>query len=484
MIAYRSIFFLIGILLSILACAMLLPLFAELIVYEFGEWPSFLASVFVTGFVGSCLSLANRPHGPIRLGVREAFILTTMSWVLSACFASLPFYFASMELQFIDALFESFSAITTTGATVLSNLQDMPRGILLWRALLQWLGGTGIILMAMTVLPILSIGGMQLFRSEFSDKSEKILPRVSQIASAIFTIYLTLTIACAVLYYFAGMGIFDAVCHSLTTVSTGGMANYDASLRAFDSLAVEIIAIVFMTIGSITLILWVRIWQNDWQVIMHDSQLRVFMFLLVMVSLGLSMWHWLVNGIDFWQSLRQASFSVVSIFTTCGYTTVDYVQWGSLPVILMLMLSSVGGCTGSTTGAIKIFRFQVLFSLAITHLRKLRRSHGVYIPLYNGQKITEQVAMSVFTFVTLYIMSLMVAAMVLALMDMDTISSMSAATACLGNIGPGITADMGPSGNYANISDNAKGLLMFLMVIGRLELLTVMTLFMPSFWRS
>jgi trk system potassium uptake protein TrkH len=354
----------------------------------------------------------------------------------------------------------------------------------LGRALLQWLGGIGLVVMAMTILPALKIGGMQLFRSEFSDRSEKYFPRVSQIASAILSTYLLISALCGVAYWLAGMTPFEAICMMMTTVSTAGFATSDLSVGAFDSYPIEFIAIVFMIMGSITLLLFTRFLQGDPKSIWRDSQVRVFVSLMAIATILLSFWLWGTDQYEFVNSVRHASFSVVSIATTTGFTTLDFNMWGSFPLIFLFLLMFVGGCTGSTAGGIKIFRFQILFKAAKVQILQLRRPHGVFVPLYNHQKLRETDFMSVLAFFALYIFCYAVLALSLSFTGLDVISSLSGSATILGNVGPGLGDQIGPSGHYGNLPDLAKWFMMFGMLVGRLELLTLLILFTPSFWRT
>lgn len=484
MLDLRTVLFLLGVLLSLLAASMLIPLSVEVLIYETDHWKSFATSSFMCGFAGALLATSNQPSEKIELGVREAFLLTTLLWVASCVVASLPFYFSAFHLSYINALFEATSALTTTGATILTNLDHMPKAILLWRALLQWIGGIGIIVTAMIIFPILRIGGMQLFRSEFSDKSEKILPRVSQIASSIVGIYLGLTIVCAIFLYLAGMDKFDAISHAMSTLSTGGMSTHDNSISAFRSGYVECILMLFMILGGGTLILYIRIWQKGLVSIFKDPQFSTYLILLGVVSLFVSLWC--LNNLYGapLELIRHASFTTISIITTSGYIVSDYTLWGHFAATLFLILSLVGGCTGSTSGGIKIFRLQVVFSVIFSHLKQLRRIYGVYIPSYRGEKLSDQVISSVFIFITLYILSVLFLAIALSFFEVDFVTAFTGAISTISNIGIGLGKIIGPSGSYAPMEAFPKLLLMGGMILGRLELLTALVLLLPSFWRD
>ena len=463
---------------------MAVPLLVELVCYHSQGWHEFAFGLFVTGSLGTLLALANHSPHQIELKVREAFLLTTFIWIATSLFAALPIYWSSVNLGFINSWFEAVSALTTTGATIMDDLDHAPKGILLWRSILQWLGGTGIVLMALTILPILRIGGMQLFRSEFSDRSEKILPRVSQISAAIVSIYTFLTIACGLCLWMAGMDIFDACCHAMTTLSTGGLSTHNASIKFFDNATIETIIIIFMIFGSITFILYIRAWQGQWQALYTDLQVRILLKIIFGTGIVIGIWNYQTTPADFIPSLRDSFFTVTSIITSTGYTTIDYTKWAAFPIMLLFTLSCIGGCTGSTAGGIKIFRLQVLSALALSHLYQLRRPHGVFVPLFQGQKIPETVAASVFTFLTVYLLSIFLLTTLLTTFDVSLLDSLSATIAAINNTGPGVTDMIGPSGNYASMAKGAKLTLMLGMIMGRLELLTLFVLFMPSFWKS
>jgi len=472
-----------GIFLVILAVAMMIPALMDLL-YGDPTWIYFGEATGITGFVGVLLILSFKPETTPTLEVRETFILTVSSWITISAFASLPFILSSAAPTLTDAFFEAVSGLTTTGATVFKDLGYAPPGILLWRALLQWLGGIGIVLMAMTILPALKIGGMQLFRSEFSDRSEKYLPRVSQIASAILFTYFLISTLCGIAYWLAGMAPFDAICMMMSTVSTAGFATSDLSMAAFNSPWIEAIAILFMTLGSITLLLCTRFLQGDTNVLWKDPQVRVYLGLLIGASACLTGWLWITQNYDSLTALRQGTFAAVSIASTTGFTTVDFRAWGGFSLVFLFLLMFIGGCTGSTAGGIKIFRFQILFKAAQMQLRQLRRPHGIFIPLYNTQRLKESEFMSVLAFFAMYIFCYAALALSLALCGIDIVSSLSGSATILGNVGPGLGNQIGPHCGYGELPDPAKWIIMVGMLVGRLELLTILILFTPSFWKT
>lgn len=482
MIDFRPIFLILGILLTTLAVMMLIPAIADIVAGN-PDWQVFAVAAGVTLFIGVSLSLTSRAGGA-SLSVRQAFILTTLSWIVLTAFAALPFAFSQLDLSITDAFFEAMSGITTTGSTVITNLDIAPPGLLLWRALLQWLGGIGIIVMALAVMPLLRVGGMQLFRMESSDQSEKALPRAAQVAAAIGAIYVGLTMIWVALLWFAGMSGFDAVAHAMTTIATGGFSTYDGSIGHFDSAAIDAIITVGMVIGSLPFLLYLMALQGKPKNLLQDTQVQWFLTILAVIIVVIAGWLWLKNGEDPLQSLRMAAFNVVSIMTGTGYATAGFDKWGSLAIPVFFFIMFIGGCAGSTTCGIKIFRFQVLYAAARTQFHNLAQPHGVFIPYYNRRPIPEEVIGSVMSFFFIFFATYTGLAIALAFLGLDFITSVSAAASAISNVGPGLGPVVGPEGNYASLPAAAKWILSIGMLLGRLELFTVMVLFTRSFWRA
>lgn len=483
MIDIRPILHVIGILLSILALFMLLPAFLDWY-NDQPNWGAFLEAAFVTAFVGICLFLSNARSQSENLTVKQAFILTTLVWLNMALFSALPLYFSDTNMGFTDSFFESMSGMTTTGSTVMVGLDGQSKGILLWRALIQWLGGVGFIVMAMAILPLLKIGGMQLFRTESSDRSEKALPRARQVASAIGGTYLLLTVLAVITFWAAGMTAFDALCHAMSTLSTAGFSTHDASVGYYNDALIEASITLFMAIGGVPIILFAQFLRGKPGSLLRDSQVRWYIGTLALSIFLVS--AWLVNefNIEWSRALRMASFNVVSVITTTGFATQDYYAWGSFVVLSMFLLGVVGGCTGSTAGGIKIFRFQVLYETTRAQINQLVQPHGVFKPIYNGKPISEQVTSSVITFIILFGTSFSILAVLLSLTGLDYITSMSGAATAMANLGPGLGPIIGPAGNFSSLPDAAKWLLSFGMLLGRLEIFTVLILFSRYFWRN
>ncbi len=477
----RPILFILGILMSTLALAMCLPAVADVAVHN-PDWQVFaLASAF-TLLIGVMLMLTTR--SPNRgLNQRQAFVLTSLSWAVLPAFAALPLTFSELELSYTDAFFEAMSGITTTGATVLTGLDFAPPGILLWRALLQWLGGIGMIAMSIAILPMLQVGGMELFRPESTDRSDKVIPRAAQLIAFIGFIYLGTTLCCALAYWLAGMSGFEAVAHSMTTVATGGFSTSDQSIGHFASPAIDVIAIVFMILGSLPFVLYLRALRGNPGALWHDSQVRWFLTITVAGIVAMTAYLHLMQGGSIVRSFRLAAFSVVSILTGTGFTTVDFSQWGSFALTLLLCLMFIGGCAGSTTSGIKIFRFQVLYASAITQIRHMLEPHGVFLAYFSERPIAELISDSVMSFFFLYLVSFAVIATGLSLLGLDLLTAVTGAAAAISNVGPGLGALIGPTHTYVSLPDSAKWLLSFGMLLGRLELFIVLVMLAPAFWR-
>jgi len=476
------ILYIIGLLLGALSTTLLIPLGYD---YAYGDpnWKAFATSFVLSSTCALMMVIATKPKNSIELSVRQAFLLTSLAWIILSTAAALPFVFSNSTNTHTDSFFEAISALTTTGATILTGIEYTSRGIVVWRSILQWLGGIGIIVMALTVLPILRIGGMQLFRSEFSDRSEKILPRISHVAGAICLTYVVSTLICILSLWFANMTFLDAFCHALAIVSTGGFSTTDESIMFFNSPLIELITIFFMIVGGSTILLFVRALRGDPTVFWKDMQFRTYIFLILSISIGLTLWRWNHANLDFLTTLRETTFSVVSIMTTSGFVSADYGLWGTFPIMIIFVLMFMGSCTGSTSGGIKIFRFLIVFILARTQLKQLRHPHGVFVPTYNDKQITHGVFDSVFTYFALFCFSLLALTLGLSMYGLDFVTSLSGSVAALCNIGPGHGHIIGPTGNYASLPDGAKWLLMTGMLLGRLEFVTIAILFSGAFWR-
>ena len=477
----RPLFYIIGIFLSILAVAMALPMLVDLAAGN-EDWKVFLICMICTAFFGGALILTNSGDS-VTISVRQAFMLTTLSWLTLALAAAIPFALCGLNMSITDSIFEAVSGITTTGSTVITNLSEAPPGILLWRAILQWLGGIGIIVMALSVLPLLKVGGMQLFQTE-SSENEKILPRAAQLAASIGGIYLILTVICMLCYQFTGMGSFDSWAHAMTTIATGGFSTFDTSFSEYDTAGIEIVAIFFMLMGGMPFILYVKALRGNFTCLFKDSQVRAFLSIVALAISVMIAYLVLQNDLAFGEALRRASFNVVSIITGTGYTNGDYALWGGFAVSLMFFLMLVGGCAGSTTCGIKVFRFQVLYAVTAAQLKQLLHPHGVFTPHYNGCALPSGIAASVMSFFFVYMLCFAALAVGLSFVGLDFLTAMSGALTSISNVGPGLGDIIGPTGTFAPLPDSAKILMCVGMFLGRLELFTVLVLFIPNFWKK
>ncbi|WGH79077.1 TrkH family potassium uptake protein [Jannaschia ovalis] len=478
----RPVGYVIGLLLLILAAAMAVPMAADWWQGN-GHWASFAESMIITGLVGLSLALSCANAVRERLSLQQTFLLTTGVWLMLPVFAALPFVFGATDSDYTDAFFEAMSGLTTTGSTVLVGLDDLPAGLLLWRALLQWFGGIGVIVMAMVFLPELRVGGMQIFRSEAFDTMGKVLPRAAEISSTISVIYIAITVACALCYAAAGMEPFDAIAHSMTTVSTGGFANYDASFATFKG-AHEYIATVFMLASALPFVLYIQALGGNIEALWRDSQVRAFLATVaVLVVIAVSV---LVasSSHGFERALREALFNLTSIMTGTGYASADYMRWGGFLIAIFFFVGLIGGCAGSTSCSVKVFRYQILLAAIKAQIRRIHSPHGMFRARYDGRTVSDDVLSSVMAFFVLFVVTLGVFAVALAMTGLDFVTAISGAATAVANVGPGLGDRIGPSGNFASLNDTAKWLLSAAMLIGRLELMAVYVLFTARFWRA
>jgi len=479
----KTVFFAIGVLLIILGISMLIPFIVEFIYDE--ENNTFLSSASLTIFIGILLVLTNLGENK-KLNLQQAFLLTTLSWLSIAIFGSIPFIFSDLNLTMVDSFFESMSGITTTGSTIIVNLENTPKSILIWRSILQWLGGIGVIVMAITILPLLNVGGMQLFKKDqVFDSSEKILPKTREITLVISILYLILTLACGTAYWSAGMNVFDSVAHAMTTIATGGFSTYSDSIGYFQNPKIEIISIIFIILGSLPFIAYIKFFRGNKKIFFQDSQIRGLIYILVF-SILLMIVYLMINNktYGFFENLRISTFNVVSILSGTGYVTTDFSSWGKFPLIFFLFLMFIGGCAGSTTCGIKIFRFQILGRFMINQIKKLVYPHGIFLIRYNNERISNTFIYSIITFVFLYFFIFFILAALLSIDGLDFVTAISGAASAISNVGPGLGNVIGPDGNFSDLPNFSKLSLSLGMLLGRLELFAVLVLFFPSFWKN
>jgi trk system potassium uptake protein TrkH len=447
-----------------------------------GMLATFAGSAAITTGVGGACVLTTMGR-PFELRFRDATLLTVVSWFLVPAFAALPLLAEPVDLSVVDAYFEFVSGMTTTGSTVMVGLDTLPPSILLWRSTGQWIGGLGIIGLAIVILPFLRVGGMQLFRLEFSDRSEKGMPRMREIATAVGRIYIVLTLACFLAYWLLGMTAFDALNHALTTLPTAGYSTHDTSFGFFDSPAIEWVGTVFMLLGALPFLAYLRLVRRGSLRDRLEPQIPTFLIAVGALTLVFAVWLNLAEGVDFGAALTKSAFNVTSLVTTTGFVSTDYLVWGGFASAFFFMLSFVGGCAGSTAGGPKIFRYQVVYRVIAQHVRKSIHPHAVVPLRYGTRALTDEQVRSVGVFVFLYFAAFAVSAAILAMIGLDTATSLSAAATALGNVGPGIGPIIGPAGNFASLPDAAKLVLSATMIMGRLEILSVLLLVIPGFYR-
>tara|TARA_B100000686_G_scaffold196830_1_gene203682 strand:+ start:1056 stop:2504 length:1449 start_codon:yes stop_codon:yes gene_type:complete len=477
---YKTVFYTLGTLQIILGVFMLIPVIIQLIYSELDS--GFVSASIITIIFGVLFFLSNLDHDK-KIDLPQAFILTALSWLSIAIFGSLPFIFSELNLNFTDAFFESMSGITTTGSTILTDLDNTPKGILLWRAILQWLGGIGIILMAITLMPIMNIGGMQLFKISSNDNAEKILPKSKEVSLRLITIYSLLTFACALFYKIFGMSYFDSLTHSMTTIATGGFSNYNDSIGHFDSALIEINSIIFIILGSIPFIAYIKYLNGDKKIFYKDTQINFFIKTIIISVVIIFIFLYFKNNDSESFLLRQVIFNVVSILTGTGYVTTNYSDWGSFPLIFFLVLMFIGGCAGSTACGLKIFRIHILYKFFVMQLKKYIYPRGVFVLKYGENILNEKFISSIISFVFLYIIIFFIITALLSISGLDFITSISGAATSISNVGPGLGGMIGPNGNFSLLPDFSKWILTFGMILGRLELFAIIVLFIPSFWR-
>ena len=476
---YKTVFFTLGILQIILGIFMLIPIFVQFFFKEIDS--SFFGASIITIIFGTLFFLSNLDHDK-KLNLQQAFLLTALSWLSIAIFGSLPLIFSEVNFSFTNAFFESMSGITTTGSTIIPNLEEMPKAILLWRAILQWLGGIGIIVMAITLMPIMNVGGMQLFKISNSDSSEKILPKSKEIALRLIYIYSGLTTLCAISYKILGMNTFDSITHSMTTIATGGFSNYNESMGFFNSFSIEISAMIFIILGSLPFIAYIKFLNGNRRIFFSDIQIRTFLKIILISILILSIYLFLDKSSEL--NFRTVLFNVISILTGTGYVNAQFDNWGGFPLIIFIGLMFIGGCAGSTTCGIKIFRFQILYSFVLNQLKKIIYPKGIFVLKYNQSPVDDKFTASIISFIYMYLVIFFAITALLSLTGLDFITSISGAATSISNVGPGLGSTIGPNGNFSSLPDISKWILSFGMILGRLELFAILVLFLPSFWRN
>ena len=478
---YKTVFFTLGMLQIILGIFMIIPIIIQ---YVYGEFDSsFIIASIITLIFGILFVISNLDYDK-KINLHQAFLLTSLSWITIAIFGALPIFFSELNLSFTDAFFESMSGITTTGSTIIINLENAPKSILLWRALLQWLGGIGIIVMAITLMPIMNVGGMLLFKVLNTDSTNEILPSSKEISIKLIIIYVILTLICGFSYKIFGMNIFDSLTHSMTTIATGGFSNYNESIGYFDNFKIESVAIFFIILGSLPFIAYIKFMSGNKKIFLSDSQIKTFIKLIILSILILFCYLIIKDNNFSLSNIRSVSFNVISILTGTGYVTKGFDKWGSFPLFYFLILMFIGGCAGSTTCGVKIFRIQILYKFIINQLKKVIYPRGIFIIKYENNTVNDKFLASIISFIFLYIVIFFVLTALLSLTGLDFVTSISGAATSISNVGPGLGSTIGPNGNFYQLPDVSKWILSTGMILGRLELFAILVLFLPSFWRS
>ena len=482
MIDLRPVGYVIGLLVAVLGAAMLVPMASD---WQRGDphWRSFLESSFLTTTFGILTALACQNAVRKTMNLKQSFILTSGVWLALPLFGSLPFMLGAPGASFTDAYFEAMSGMTTTGTTAFPHLDGLPYGTNLWRGILQWLGGLGIVIVAMIFLPVMKVGGMQYFRSEGFDTLGKVLPRAFDISTAMIRIYIGLTVLCAGVYAALGMTSFDAVMHALTTMSTGGFSNYDASFAVYRGPA-EYASSVFMILAALPFIRFVQLTQGHAGPIWRDIQVRAFLrwtAYAIGVVVAYRMW---LHEAAFWPTLREVTFNVVTIFTGTGYASEDVTKWGHLAFVVLIITGLIGGCTASTGCSVKVFRYLILFEAIKTQIRRLYSPHRVRPVRLAGRPVEDEVIGSVIAFFALFILSFGLLIVGLSLAGLQTRTALTGAWTAIANIGPVWGPEVSATGSVDKFPAAAKWMMIFGMFLGRLELMTVFVLFLPRFWRS
>lgn len=484
----QIVLYVLGIFITIIGLAEMVPAIVDWRLGHENARDFFLNGILCL-FVGGSLILSNRvsqepSDQQWNGGPRQVFIIALSGWLAACVFCAMPLYMSDLQLGFVDALFEAVSGVTTTGASVLTNLDETSRGVLLWRSMMQWAGGLGFIAFAVILLPYLKVGGMQLFRSGSSGHSDRVLARSTEFLAVLFKVYMAVTLLCTATYYFLGMSGFDAVNYAMTTLSTGGFSPHNASFGYYDSPALQYAAVFFMILAALPFVLYLRLIYQRRVLFFRDEQARVFLLSLALVVFALTLWLWVKASYPLEESFRTALFSVSSILSTTGYVTTDYTLWSSFITFSFLLMMYVGGCAGSAAGGIKIMRIVISMRILARQFRTLLYPRGVFVLNYQGRRLDSYTVLTVLGFLSLYVGANVVVAAVLAFTGLDFEASLSVAAAALSNVGPGIGEYIGPNGNYAGLPDLSKWILCVAMLIGRLEILTVLVLFAPTYWRN
>lgn len=475
--------FILGAILNILALFMLVPLLFS-VMDESNNQMAFFISATITSVLGIAALLVGKRSNFEYMQPRQVFLITTCSWTTIGLLSGLPFWLMDHPFNLADAVFEGVSGITSTGASVFSGLDNLPRDILLWRSILNWIGGIGIIGMAIAVLPFLRVGGMRLFKTESSEWSDKAMPRARSLIAMIIYAYIALTLLCFIAYWLVGMDWFNAINHAMTTVSTGGFSTSDQSFAQFESPAIHWVAILFMLAGACPFVLFVRLVVNKHFAFLSDTQVKGLLAIVAAVTAVITTHLVLNEGMNIFDALTKACFNIVSIITTTGFASADYQAWGNLVITIFFFCMFIGGCSGSTSGGIKVFRLQIFMGLVKEQIVVAIHPRAIISRRYNNRLISSEIIASSISYMFLMAACLITIALILSLTGLDLVTSLTGAATAVMNVGPGLGDTIGPAGNFASVSDTAKWTLAVGMLLGRLEFLTIIVLFSRSFWRA
>ncbi|HSO41248.1 MAG TPA: TrkH family potassium uptake protein [Rhodospirillales bacterium] len=477
-----AVFFFVGVVIVGFGVAMLLPAFLDLIDDNL-DYAVFLTSAGISIFAGLSLALACH-RSRHSMGGREVTLAVSATWCFAVVVGSLPFMFSQFGLSFVDAVFETMSGLTATGSTVIVGLEGAPRGLLFWRFLLIWMGGFGVVTVMVLVLPFLRIGGQQLFTIDLSAQSGKILPRATAVVAKVGAVYATLTLVCALAFRIEGMSGFDAIGHAMAAIATGGFSSHDSGIGFFKSPAIEWTASIFMLLSALPFVLHARIFGRGPAVLFEDAQVILFLVVIGAALAAIALWLMTHLQLDVLDAARQATFNVVSIISTTGFTSQDFVKWGDFPLLVLLVCMLVGGCTGSTAGGVKMFRLVILLRAVRAQIHRQIFPHVTNTVAYNKQPVADQVRAGVGLYFFVYLATFLAFALALGFVGLSFVESVGASATALGGVGPGLGGAIGPCCTFAPIPDAAKWLLSLEMLAGRLEILVLVVPLTRTFWRS
>ncbi len=481
---YRFVLFMCGMMTMLFGGFMMFPAFVDLWHDDVQNARIFFECAFFVLFMGAGIVWITKQEIHEKLSPQEMFLTTSSLWLCAAFISAIPLYLSPGCAGFTDAFFEAMSGLTTTGATTYTRLDTLPKGVLLWRAMTHWIGGIGIVVLAISIMPALRIGGMQLFATENSDKYGKDSPFLATKIKAILLLYLGISVLCAGLLYGAGMNGFDAVAHMMACVSTGGFSTHDASIAFFNNKTIDWILIFFMLLSSLPFMFTLAFLTGKWDRVRQDTQVKSYMLMLFFFIVPLAFIMWQTTLFDtFEEALRQMAFAVVSLVTTTGFVLDNYDLWGPFFVAFFFFLLGIGGCTGSTSGGIKMFRFNIIFKTLRRHLRMMIMPHAVIVPQYNNKPVTDEVINSVMVFMTAFILTVVLGTIGVAATGMDLTTALSGTLSSIANVGPGVGTVIGPDRTFAAIPDAGKWILSLVMMLGRLEFMTVTVLLLPTLWK-